>query len=262
MGAYAAALALPAMTQEAATAAAVAHGLCSHLTSLIVVDEAGEAKAGVPNHRKVALSRPMESFGAAGPGASKGSGIFRSSFSAAPRPMLSASSGSGMAMRAFDAGGDGRRGLFESDPGDGFGGRSRTTRGLVPRRPAAGVGGRPSKRLAPKVPAESPAASAPRPAGLAVVAMVLDWDGDAARLSKGDVTHLSAVSIAAILEAARTAEVAAVAASGGLDAKSVVLGLLAEAASKVSRGAVRVARKLLAGADPALVRAASAALGL
>jgi hypothetical protein len=61
VGAYAAAIALPRLTVEAATRVAVAHGLCTHLTSLVVVDEAGARQAGLPNTRKVPLSRPMES---------------------------------------------------------------------------------------------------------------------------------------------------------------------------------------------------------
>ena len=61
VGAYAAAIALPQLTLEAATQVAVAHGLCTHLTSLVVVDEAGARQAGLPNTRKVPLSRPMES---------------------------------------------------------------------------------------------------------------------------------------------------------------------------------------------------------
>ncbi len=58
VGAYAAALAIPAMTEPAAVALAVAHGLCCHLTSLVLVDEAGEAQQGLPAQRKVALSPP------------------------------------------------------------------------------------------------------------------------------------------------------------------------------------------------------------
>jgi len=66
VGAYAAAIALPQLTLEAATQVAVAHGLCTHLTSLVVVDEAGARQAGLPNTRKVPLSRPIESARHAG----------------------------------------------------------------------------------------------------------------------------------------------------------------------------------------------------
>ena len=60
IGAYAAALALPGLTEEAATRVAIEHGLCTHLTSLVVIDEAGARQQGVPNQRKVSLSRPIE----------------------------------------------------------------------------------------------------------------------------------------------------------------------------------------------------------
>lgn len=58
LGAYAAALALSTLTQDAAMATAIAHNLTTHLTSLLVVDETGEAQDGIPAMRKVALPEP------------------------------------------------------------------------------------------------------------------------------------------------------------------------------------------------------------
>lgn len=60
IGKYAAALRLARLDEDAATKMAVAHGLCTHLTSLILVDEAEGSVAGLPEMRKVAL----ESFSA------------------------------------------------------------------------------------------------------------------------------------------------------------------------------------------------------
>jgi hypothetical protein len=57
IGATAAALVLPFMSETAATELAVAEGLVTHLTSLVLVDEAAEAKHGVPARRRVPLSR-------------------------------------------------------------------------------------------------------------------------------------------------------------------------------------------------------------
>ena len=54
VGAFAAAMALPALTQDAAIACALAHGLCTHLTSLVIVDAAGSVQDAVPETRKVA----------------------------------------------------------------------------------------------------------------------------------------------------------------------------------------------------------------
>lgn len=58
IGAFAAWLALPLMQVEEATKLSANEGLCSHLTSLVMVDEAGEQQEGLPEHRKVALARP------------------------------------------------------------------------------------------------------------------------------------------------------------------------------------------------------------
>lgn len=56
VGRYAAALALPLLPAGEAGAFAAAHGLCTHLTSLVLVDEAGEAQEGLASMRKVPLA--------------------------------------------------------------------------------------------------------------------------------------------------------------------------------------------------------------
>jgi hypothetical protein len=58
VAAMAASLALPVLDEERAAALAEAEGLVTHLTSLVLVDEAGEAQQGVPANRKIALPRP------------------------------------------------------------------------------------------------------------------------------------------------------------------------------------------------------------
>ena len=64
LGRYAAALALPLLTPKAASAWAVEHVLCTHSTSLVLVDEAsstaskGAVSAVWPNLRKVPLQAP------------------------------------------------------------------------------------------------------------------------------------------------------------------------------------------------------------
>jgi hypothetical protein len=58
VGAVAASLALPLLDTQAATALAEAEGLVSHLTSLVLVDEAGETQDAVPASRKVPLPSP------------------------------------------------------------------------------------------------------------------------------------------------------------------------------------------------------------
>lgn len=56
VGRYAASLVLALLDEEAATFLAVAHNLTSHLTSLILIDEAGEAIEGLPKTVKVPVA--------------------------------------------------------------------------------------------------------------------------------------------------------------------------------------------------------------
>lgn len=62
VGRYAASLALSFMDNEAATSLAIGHGLTSHLTSLILVDEAGEAVEGLPQTVKVPVQMASMSY--------------------------------------------------------------------------------------------------------------------------------------------------------------------------------------------------------
>ncbi len=61
VAAVAAALALPRMAKDEAAALATAEGLVCHLTSLVLVDEAGEAQVGLPAQRRVAMMTPRVS---------------------------------------------------------------------------------------------------------------------------------------------------------------------------------------------------------
>jgi hypothetical protein len=58
VAAYAAWLALPGLEEAAAAALAEAEGIVCHLTSLVLVEEAGEAQQGIPAQRKVPLMTP------------------------------------------------------------------------------------------------------------------------------------------------------------------------------------------------------------
>jgi Vault protein inter-alpha-trypsin domain len=55
-GRYAAAIALPLFKEDQAATYAIAHGLSGHLTSLVLVDEAGSANDALPRTRKVPLA--------------------------------------------------------------------------------------------------------------------------------------------------------------------------------------------------------------
>ena len=56
IGRYTSSLALPLLDEQRATHFAVEHGLCSHLTSLVLVDEKGRALDGLSEMRKVPLA--------------------------------------------------------------------------------------------------------------------------------------------------------------------------------------------------------------
>ncbi|WP_199699280.1 VIT domain-containing protein [Oleomonas cavernae] len=58
VAAVAAGLALPALDEERAAALAQAEGLVTHLTSLVLVDEAGAVQETLPATRKIALAAP------------------------------------------------------------------------------------------------------------------------------------------------------------------------------------------------------------
>jgi Vault protein inter-alpha-trypsin domain len=58
VAAMAVSLALASLGKEQAALLAQAEGLATHLTSLVLVDEAGEVQAGVPANRKIALPAP------------------------------------------------------------------------------------------------------------------------------------------------------------------------------------------------------------
>jgi hypothetical protein len=64
VAAVAAFLAFPRMPRDAASALAEAEGLVTHLTSLVVVDEAGEVQDGLPAQRRVGLMTPRTQDGA------------------------------------------------------------------------------------------------------------------------------------------------------------------------------------------------------
>jgi hypothetical protein len=62
VAAVAAGLAFPALPKENAATFAEAEGLVTHLTSLLLVDEEGQAQDGLPTTRKVALPTPAKSY--------------------------------------------------------------------------------------------------------------------------------------------------------------------------------------------------------
>ena len=60
VGKFAAALAMPLLEKDKATDLAVRHGICTHSTSLVLVDEASTRVSEAPVTRKVSLMQPSE----------------------------------------------------------------------------------------------------------------------------------------------------------------------------------------------------------
>lgn len=58
VGRFAAALQMAFLPPDGALRIALDHGLCSHLTSLVLVDEAGESQRLLPEQRKIGLAQP------------------------------------------------------------------------------------------------------------------------------------------------------------------------------------------------------------
>jgi hypothetical protein len=84
IGATAAALAIPLMNKSEAATLAEAEGIVTHLTSLVLVDEAGERTAGLPASRKVALSTSRIALASASLGP-RDMGVLACAAPAAPR---------------------------------------------------------------------------------------------------------------------------------------------------------------------------------
>jgi hypothetical protein len=234
VGATAAMLAIPLMQEDAAAALAQAEGIVCHLTSLVLVDEAGERQAGLPASRKVALSTPRTA----------GYAMLARHVAAADLAMP--------AMEAPPA--DARAtGMQRSRSVFSFSLGRRRTRG-DDIRPAAPP---------PRPTGAGPSAGGPdRSINLRGVARRIDWDDDPEALRRGHLTDLPPEVEAAIRAAAQAPAVAALAQALGQDPVVVVIALLARAEGGWSRSAKRLARVILGKADAAAVEAATRAVGL
>jgi hypothetical protein len=229
IGATAAALAIPLMNKTEAATLAEAEGIVTHLTSLVLVDEAGERTAGLPASRKIALSTPrtamlsMASLGTFAPAAPA---------SAGPAAARIASAGPRIASRG---------------------------RGLLQRLRSFDDGGSASAPIAPASPA---APAAPASPALSQFANHIDWDEDPEALRRGDLADVPRDAVRPIHAAAQAAEVVALAKALGIDPIVTVIALLARAAGRSNRSAERLARAILGAAEEQIVTAAMQAIGL
>jgi hypothetical protein len=214
IAAYAAWLALPRLDEAAAAALAEAEGVVCHLTSMVLVDEVGEAQEGLPAQRKVPLMTPRT----AGP-----VGVREPLAHSAMLPMTSASPPPDMDLAVLQF-------SLRAMPRD----ASLLREDSAPKPPSRLA--RVMRRLRPSSPTPSRSK--------------IDWSGDPEALRRGEWDGLLPPDIIARLrEAAKRPEVQQLAAALGFMPELVALALLAQAEAASDRGAARFARMILRAAD-------------
>jgi len=254
IAAYAAGLALAGMEEREAGALAEAEGIVSHLTSIVLVDEAGEAVEGIPSTRKVALAAPATAMLRSAAPMKKGllgspaPQMAVASFAVNAGPMFRAPTRS---FVASSVGGMSGMGMFhDEDPLDAGPSIDEALERLGRR-----IGGTATDALKQYRNLLNDVLDARG------VAPLVDWDRDAAGLAAGLVHGQSREAGVALGRVAALPAVAELAASLGKSAMTVAVALVAKAASG-SRTADRIARTVLAGADDAKLKAALRAVGL
>jgi hypothetical protein len=265
VGAYAAWLALPGMEEADAAALAEAEGIVSHLTSLVLVDEAAEAQDAIPAQRKVALSTPrvMARIGpvacaAAPPGAASFRPMLRTAtgFSgpvprqpSAPTRSADLAPAEGLDMPAFLRRPSGSPGYRDHQPPG-------------QRAPSAQPRRRNQEAVSPQPPRPKRAARAEEQVDLSAARARIRWGAEPERLRAGDVSGLPADVVAVLLSAAEVEGVKRLAAALGIPPVVVVLALLAQAQASWDNAARRFSRALLDPADPHALEACMRELGL
>jgi hypothetical protein len=231
VAALAAGLVLPALPADEAARLAEAEGLVTHLTSLILVDEAGQVTEGIPATRKVALPTPRTA--AAGVVAAAAPVRYLRSIDMAEESMERR-----LAMpRMAEA--PARRNSMPEDESP-----SRPRRGLLER--LTGLG--------------KPAPVAPPSFGradLSGLARRIDWASAPKQLQAGDLSGLASDVAQAIRAAAATREAIDLAKAFGLTPVALIIGLVAHAAASGNRSAARIARAIFGGRADAEIAAAT-----
>jgi Vault protein inter-alpha-trypsin domain len=233
IGASAAMLAIPLMNREAAALLAEAEGVVCHLTSLVLVDEAGGRYERLPATRKVELSTPrvasldphLENRACLAP--VQDSGVFYSL-----RPRADAESVERPMSAPLER--EERRCL-------------QAERARVESAPAPAV-------FRPAQPS--------RAIRFAQFVGRIDWDADPEALRHGDLTRLPSAVQAAISWAAGLPEIVALARKLKVDPALVVIGLLARESRGQSRSAGRLASALIGRLSAKDIADAVACLGL
>jgi hypothetical protein len=227
VGIMAAALAMPLLPPDEATALAVAHTIAGHPASLVLVDDAGERRTGLPATRKIPLVTPAV-----------------------------AARKQGMSFFGLATGLGGRR---TREPA--FAVEPPPPLPLPPTLPASGAASTDAGvRVAPEAVAPFPHRSHRRT--VARLVETIDFSAHPETLRRGNFAGLDESAIAFIGMAVRDPAIAGLAGLTGAEPAAVVLALIARLSMARNRTAARFCRSVLAGVDPARLDAAARELGL
>ena len=211
VAATAAMLAIPLMREDAAAALAQSEGIVCHLTSLVLVDEAGQQQAGLPASRKIELAAPR-------------SAGYMASYAPVAACLDDSRSRACAAPAMFSAGASRRSRSSFMD--------------MLSSMSDQEEEAPPQKRARSKV-----------PMGLRDVADKIDWEDNPDGLRHGDLSALPPDIAASIRAAAQMPEIVRLAQALGVDPVVVVIALLARERGGASRSAQRIARAILGKAD-------------
>jgi hypothetical protein len=248
---YAAHLAIQGMEEEKAAKFAEAEGIVSHLTSIVLVDEAAEAVEGIPSTRKIPLASPAAAV-LASPLADSGGAMRRS---ATLMPTADERARRELLLR--------RARMAEAeelDSAEPLGKRpSRSGLAAFFRRTLSGSSG--LHDVEDGLDMDSQLAAPEVFKDINRLTGAVSWDANPAALARGDLTGLPSWVTTALYAIASVDEVAELAKALGMPAIAVAVALLAEADGRSSRAAARIARSAFARADKALIDKARKAVG-
>ncbi len=238
IAAVAATIAIPHMDEAEATALAVAEGILCHLTSLVLVDEAGAAQEGLPAQRKVATMTPAASLYS-----SNGMGMVRSASLRAGNASIVASGWSAT---------ENSHGSWATHSLSNHHELARFVADLnILRTPKLGF----FEDVTPPLASGS--------VKLAPYKGLIDWGKDPEGLRCGDLTGLSVATRTALLMAATGHDIITMAQALSISSTVALLAILARADAELGdRQAGRFARKVIGSLDAAVVERAAKSVGL
>ncbi|MEI7609058.1 MAG: VIT domain-containing protein [Rhodospirillaceae bacterium] len=262
VGAVAASLALPLLETEKAAEWAEAHGLVCHLTSLVLVDEVGEAQLGIPSQVKVPLMAPFSSDDVAFESAGLGIPAYLRRSPAPPKREIIPNS-SPPPSEEIDS-------LMAFDDGD----------SPNPELEAAFAAELVAKAILATEPIDEGGIEltcafeadddgirfeeliSELADGLPVTISQINWDRDPNGLTRGVIDSLPPAIAEVVRALCQRPELLAFALTAGLTAERAVIGLLATvAAENGNRTAERIARNIMVNVDRGQIACALRDLG-